>query len=278
MYPFERFTEHAKETLKLAQEEAERGHHSYIGTEHLLLGLLRQPEGVAAEVLKELKVEIGLVRETIASVLARNERIIMQQVIPTSRVKVVIEIAFDEARRMGHDRVGTGHILMALVMEGEGIAAHVLEDLGATAEKVVAALENRWGVEPTRRGKRAAPKLRFPNPTRMQLREMRTVAGFKSVAPPGSDVETLQRLLSSQHVADTLRQRGLDVDTLAREIANPPEPVLKLRGDLTVARSHLADAVARGDYERAAQVQKTIAALSAKLTSAEGAWLKTLGA
>jgi ATP-dependent Clp protease ATP-binding subunit ClpC len=141
LYPFERFTERAKKVLTLAQEEAERSHHSYIGTEHLLLGLLREGEGLAAKVLNSLGVEIGKVRQTIESVLGRNERIIIQQIIPTSRVKKVIEISFEEARRMGHNYVGTEHLLLGLLIEGEGIAAHVLEDLGATLEKVRAEIE-----------------------------------------------------------------------------------------------------------------------------------------
>jgi ATP-dependent Clp protease ATP-binding subunit ClpC len=141
LYPFERFTERAKKVLTLAQEEAERSHHSYIGTEHLLLGLLREGEGLAAKVLNNLGVEINKVRSTIESVLGRNERIIIQQIIPTSRVKKVIEISFEEARRMGNNYVGTEHLLLGLLIEGEGIAAHVLEDLGANLEKVRTEIE-----------------------------------------------------------------------------------------------------------------------------------------
>jgi hypothetical protein len=141
IYPFERFTERAKKVLMLAQEEAERSHHSYIGTEHLLLGLLRERDGLAAIVLNNLGVEIAMVRKTIESVLGRGERIIIQQIIPTSRVKQVIELSFEEARRLGHDYVGTEHLLLGLLLEGEGIAAHVLEDLGATLEKVRSEIE-----------------------------------------------------------------------------------------------------------------------------------------
>jgi ATP-dependent Clp protease ATP-binding subunit ClpA len=143
MYPFERFTERAKKVLTLAQVEAERSHHSYIGTEHLLLGLLREGEGLAAKVLNYLGVEIGQVRQTIESVLGRDDRTIVQQIIPTSRVKKVIEISFEEARRMGHKYVGTEHILLGLLIEGEGIGAHVLEDLGATLEIVRSEIERQ---------------------------------------------------------------------------------------------------------------------------------------
>jgi len=277
VYPFERFAQDAQQSLTFAQEEAERAHHSYIGTEHMLLGLLRLPNGTGAEVLRGLGIDIETVRGTIAAVLGRNERIIIQQIIPTSRVKMVIEIAFDEARRMGHDRVDSGHLLMALVVEGEGIAAHVLEDLGATAQKVIAALEKHWKVEPSGRGKRPQLKPRFPLPTRMRLQEMRTVAGFRQVPPPGSDVETLHRLLATPHIAAILRARGLDVETLAKQLLNPPETVLKLRRQLDVARHDLLNAVGEADYERASQVQKTVTKLAARLRGAEEEWLKTLG-
>jgi ATP-dependent Clp protease ATP-binding subunit ClpA len=136
MYPFERFTERAKNVLRLAQEEAERSRHSYIGTEHLLLGVLREADGIAAQTLANLGLDIIRVRQTIEAVLARDERVIMQQIIPTSRVKKVIEISFEEARRMGDNYVGTEHLLLGLLIEGEGIGAHVLIDLGATLEKI----------------------------------------------------------------------------------------------------------------------------------------------
>ncbi|MHB1500100.1 MAG: Clp protease N-terminal domain-containing protein [Candidatus Dormibacteria bacterium] len=136
MHPFERFTQASKRVLTLAQDEAEKSHHSYIGTEHVLLGLLRESDGLAAKVLGSLGVEIEHVRATIESVLGRNERIIAQQIIPTSRVKKVFEFAFAEAKREGDHHVGTEHLLLGLLIEGEGIAAHVLEDLGATMDRV----------------------------------------------------------------------------------------------------------------------------------------------
>ncbi len=135
MYPFERFTEKAKKVLTLAQEEAERSGHSYIGTEHLLLGILREKEGLAAKVLTNFGVVIDEVRRVLETVIGRSERIIIQQIIPTSRVKTVLEHAFEEAQRMGLKYVGTEHLLLGLLIEGEGIAAHVLADLGVTLER-----------------------------------------------------------------------------------------------------------------------------------------------
>jgi ATP-dependent Clp protease ATP-binding subunit ClpC len=136
VYPFERFTEATKRVLTLAQEEAERAHHSYIGTEHILLGLLRGRDTVASVVLDRINVDIADVRRIIDTILAANERIVIQQIIPTSRVKKIIEISFTEARRMGDNFVGTEHLLLGLLIEGEGVGAHVLNDLGANLENV----------------------------------------------------------------------------------------------------------------------------------------------
>jgi ATP-dependent Clp protease ATP-binding subunit ClpC len=142
VFPFERFTERAKKVLALAQEEAEKSHHSYVGTEHVLLGLLREGDGTAAKVLSNLGVEIDKVRRTVESLLGRDKRLVVQQqIIPTSRVKKVIEISFEEARRMGHNYVGSEHLLLGLLAEGEGIAAQVLQDLGASLDKVRAEIE-----------------------------------------------------------------------------------------------------------------------------------------
>ena len=148
MYPFERFSADAKKVLTLAQEEAERSRHSYIGTEHLLLAILRVP-GTAQDVLVNLGIELEQVRERIRQVLGRNERIVIQQIIPTSRVKRVIELAFDQAYRINSEFVDTGHLLLGLVIENESIGAKVLEDLGATRERVVAEVQRKLGVAPT---------------------------------------------------------------------------------------------------------------------------------
>jgi flavin reductase (DIM6/NTAB) family NADH-FMN oxidoreductase RutF len=144
MYPFERFTADSKRVLTLAQEEAEKSGHSYIGTEHLLIGLMRV-EGTSSHVLEGMGIQIDQVRDHIKNVLGRNKRILIQQLIPTSRVKHVIENAFMQARTLGSEYVDTGHLLMGIVLEGEGIAAKVLEDLGATRERVVAEVERVLG-------------------------------------------------------------------------------------------------------------------------------------
>jgi ATP-dependent Clp protease ATP-binding subunit ClpA len=134
--PIERFSDAAKTALVLAQEEAERAHHSYIGTEHLLLGVVREGKGRAAVVLRSLGVEIKAVRSAMEEILGRNERITIRQIVPTARVKKVIELSFEEARSAGHEEVGTEHLLLGLLIEGEGVAAHILQHLGAGLDTV----------------------------------------------------------------------------------------------------------------------------------------------
>jgi ATP-dependent Clp protease ATP-binding subunit ClpA len=133
---FDKFTERARKVLSLAQEEAQRFQHNYIGTEHLLLGLVSEGEGVAAKVLNNLGVELYRVRNAVEFIIGRGDRIVLGEIGLTPRAKKVIELAVDEARRLNHHYVGTEHLLLGLVREGEGIAAGVLESLGVNLEKV----------------------------------------------------------------------------------------------------------------------------------------------
>ncbi len=133
---FDKFTERARRVLTLAQEEAQRFNHNYIGTEHLLLGLVREGDGVAAKVLANLGIELNKVRSAVEFIIGRGERSTMSEIGLTPRAKKVIELAVDEARRLNHHYIGTEHLLLGLVREGEGIAAGVLESLGVNLERV----------------------------------------------------------------------------------------------------------------------------------------------
>src|SRR5579883_1254448 len=133
---FDKFSERARRVLTLAQEEAQRFNHNYIGTEHLLLGLVREGEGVAAKVLANLGVELNKVRSAVEFIIGRGDRAVLGEIGLTPRAKKVIELAVDEARRLNHGYIGTEHLLLGLVREGEGIAAGVLHSLGATTERV----------------------------------------------------------------------------------------------------------------------------------------------
>ncbi len=133
---FEKFSERARRVLSLAQEEAQRFNHNYIGTEHILLGLVRETEGVAARVLSGLGVDLSKVRSAVEFIIGRGEKPAQGEIGLTPRAKKVVELAVDEARRMNHTYIGTEHLLIGLLREGEGVAAGVLESLGVTLEKV----------------------------------------------------------------------------------------------------------------------------------------------
>src|ERR671923_1479240 len=133
---FDKFTERARRVLTLALEESLRFQHNYIGTEHLLLGLIREGEGVAAQALAHLGVELNKARSAVEFIIGRGNRAVMGEIGLTPRAKKFIELAVDEARRLGHHYIGTEHLLLGLVREGEGIAAGVLESLGVNLEKV----------------------------------------------------------------------------------------------------------------------------------------------
>ncbi|GAC1642668.1 MAG: hypothetical protein NVS9B11_11360 [Candidatus Dormibacteraceae bacterium] len=140
MYPFDRFTDHAKELLTLAQLEAEKSGFSYIGTEHLLLACFNNAEFHSAKTLALLGIKQEDASAAIDKAIGEKRPAQLRKIIPTSRVKRVIEIAFNLCGSMGGARVGTDHLLLALATEGDGIAAHVLHDLGATKERIVSTM------------------------------------------------------------------------------------------------------------------------------------------
>jgi ATP-dependent Clp protease ATP-binding subunit ClpC len=132
---FEKFSERARRVLTLAQEEAQNLNHSYIGTEHILLGLVREEEGVAAKVLVSLGASLSKVRASVEFVIGRGEKPSSGETGLTPRARRVIELALDEARYLGHNYIGTEHLLLGLLREGEGIAAGVLDSFGITLER-----------------------------------------------------------------------------------------------------------------------------------------------
>ena len=132
---FGRFTERAQRVIVLSQEEARRLGHNVVGTEHILLGLVAEGHGVAARALAELGA-LERVRTEVEKVIGRGEGITIGQIGFTPRAKRVLELAFDEARQLGHSYIGTEHILLGLIREGEGVAAQVLRNLNVDLEKV----------------------------------------------------------------------------------------------------------------------------------------------
>ena len=133
---FERFTERARQVVVLAQDEARALKHNYIGTEHILLGLLREEEGLAARVLESLDITVEEVRAQVARIVGQGDEVTTGQIPFTPRAKKVLELALREALSLGHNYIGTEHILLGLVRENEGVAARILLDFDADADEI----------------------------------------------------------------------------------------------------------------------------------------------
>lgn len=133
---YSKFTQRAQKVLHLAQEEAVRLGSPFVGTEHILLGLLREGEGVAARALQALQVDVDKVRRQVEQMVEKGQPVPVEQVMITPRGKRVLELAVEESRRLGHNYVGTEHLLLGLIREGEGVAAQVLASMGISPEKL----------------------------------------------------------------------------------------------------------------------------------------------
>jgi ATP-dependent Clp protease ATP-binding subunit ClpC len=151
---FERFTDRARRVVVLAQEEARMLNHDYIGTEHILLGLIHEGKGVAAVALESLEISLEGVRSQVQEIIGRGKESAPAGHIPfTPRAKKVLELSLREALQLGHNYIGTEHILLGLLREGEGVAAQVLQKLGAdlnrVRQKVIEMLAGSAGGEAT---------------------------------------------------------------------------------------------------------------------------------
>ena len=149
---FERFTDRARRVVVLAQEEARMLSHNYIGTEHILLGLVHEGQGVAAKALQSLGISLEAVRQQVEQIIGRGQQEPSGHIPFTPRAKKVLELSLREAHHLGHDYIGTEHILLGLIREGEGVAAQVLVRLGAdlnrVRQQVIGLLHGHQGQEP----------------------------------------------------------------------------------------------------------------------------------
>ena len=148
---FERFTERARQVVVLAQGEARALKHNYIGTEHLLLGVLREEEGVAARVLDTFDITVEEVRAQVVRIIGQGDEVATGEIPFTPRAKKALELALNEALSLGHNYIDTAHILLGLVRENEGVGARILRDFGADAEMIHAEII-RMLSGPSRRG------------------------------------------------------------------------------------------------------------------------------
>ena len=153
---FERFTDRARRVAVLAQEEARMLRHDHIGTEHILLGLIREGEGVAAKALESLGISLEAVRQHVGGITGQGQQAPSGHIPFTPRAKKVLELSLREALQLGHNYIGTEHILLGLIREGEGVAAQVLVKLGAdpsrVRQQVIQLLAGSPGKEPAAAG------------------------------------------------------------------------------------------------------------------------------
>ena len=133
---FERFTEKAIKVIMLAQEEARRLGHNFVGTEQILLGLIGEGTGIAAKTLKSLGVTLRDARVEVEKIIGRGSGFVAVEIPFTPRAKRVLELSWDEARQLGHNYIGTEHLLLGLIREGEGVAVRVLENVGVELARV----------------------------------------------------------------------------------------------------------------------------------------------
>jgi ATP-dependent Clp protease ATP-binding subunit ClpC len=201
---FERFTDRARRVVVLAQEEARILNHNYIGTEHILLGLIREGEGVAAKALESLGISLDAVRQQIQEIIGRGQEAPSGHIPFTPRAKKVLELSLREALQLGHEYIGTEHILLGLIREGDGVATQVLVHLGADLNlmrhQVIQVLADRPG-EPRRweRAMVAEVQARFDAVEgRLATLEQRMGSG-----PDTSDLdEQIDRIRGERRAAD----------------------------------------------------------------------------
>ncbi len=255
----DRFTKRARRVLTLAQEEALRLNHNYIGTEHLLLGLVREENGVAVKVLRELGVDPGQVIRAVERTVGRGERPPFGKPTLAPRTKRVIELAVDEARLMGHHYIGTEHLLLGLVREGEGIAVNVLRGLGINLDRV--RTQTARNILQTQAQSKEKQKKESKTPLVDQLGYDLTAAAEEGKLDPvigrQNEIERMIQILSrrTKNNPALIGEPGVGktaiVEGLAQRIieGNVPEPLLNRRLLMLDVGSLVAGTMYRGQFE-----------------------------
>src|SRR5258705_1782828 len=257
---FDKFTDRARKVLTLAQDEAQRFNHTYIGTEHVLLGIVREVEVVAARVLENMIVELPKVRTAVEFVIGRGDRPVVGEVGLTPRAKRVIELAIDEARRFGRNYIGTEHLLLGLVREGEGTAGGVLESLAVTLEKarheVIRVLSQSSSAGPAQETKRAS-KTPTVDQLGIKLTEAARAGKLDPVIGREKEIERVIQILSrrTKNNPALIGEPGVGKTAIAEGLAHRivagdvPETLLNKRVLTLDIGSLVAGTQYRGEFE-----------------------------
>lgn len=222
MGPFDRFNDRAKRVLALAQDEAVRFGHNYIGPEHLLLGLVREGEGAAARTLGSLGVELAKVRQTIEFQIGRGESTPPNEITLSPRTKKIIEHAVDEARRLGHSQVGTEHLLLGIVREGDTVAQKVLESLGVTLEKVRHQMIATLGQAASQRASRPDPAQVPPGAQKLR-KVLEAIRSAKEAAMEAQQYELASELRQKERALQETLTAAMG-DSMVTAAASPGPP------------------------------------------------------
>jgi ATP-dependent Clp protease ATP-binding subunit ClpA len=282
MYPFERFTERAKRVMTFAQQEAEGAGVNYIGTEHLLLGLFHESGGIAAHALANLGIDSLRSRETVERLVGEVRPDGGMQIIPTSRTKKVVELAFEEARGMGDPAVGTEHLLIALLAEGDGVGARALLELGVTMEAARAEVRRlRQSALQAVRASAAEPLPAADPPMGHGPVLAKLLAAAQRLArQEDSRIVLLQHLLlamaEQDRTASILDRLGVEVLAMRARLT-PPTELATLREAYRQLRMRRHEAVARQQYELAADLRNQEQDAMGRYGRANQAWLESWG-
>ncbi|GAB4560247.1 MAG: ATP-dependent Clp protease ATP-binding subunit [Anaerolineae bacterium] len=256
----DRFTKRARRVLQLAQEEALRLNHNYIGTEHLLLGLVREENGVAVKVLRELGVDPGQVARAVERTVGRGERAPFTKPTLAPRTKRVIELAVEEARLMGHHYIGTEHLLLGLVREGEGVAVSVLKQLGVSLDKVrtqTARSILQSQVQASKERRKGESKTPLVDQLGIDLTALAEEGKLDPIIGREKEIERVIQILSrrTKNNPALIGEPGVGktaiVEGLAQRIVmgDAPEPLLNKRVLMLDVGSLVAGTMYRGQFE-----------------------------
>src|SRR4030088_562585 len=230
---FERFTDRARRVVVLAQEEARMLNHNYIGTEHILLGLIHEGEGVAAKALESLGIALEGVRQQVEEIIGQGQQAPSGHIPFTPRAKKVLELSLREALQLGHNYIGTEHILLGLIREGEGVAAQVLQklgaDLGRVRQQVIQLLSGYGSTQEQRSGEQAAPS---GSPILDQFgRNLTALASSNKLDPVIGREKEIERVMQ----------------VLSRRTKNNPVLIGEPGGGKTATLEGLAQAIVHGE-------------------------------